>query len=102
MSRWLISPPVLHPGRVGTKRPWVVLGMAPSRHSRWSSQSARESDPVRWWSANITSHSRQPISSLSAWPAPIWSATMQTLDVVDVFLLAGAVVYFGLLLLRRI
>jgi hypothetical protein len=34
--------------------------------------------------------------------APIWSVLMQTLDVVDWFLLAGAVVYFGLLLARRI
>jgi hypothetical protein len=40
---------------------------------------------------------------LPAWSAPIWSAAMlQNLDIVDVILLVGAVVYFGLLMLRRI
>ena len=45
-------------------------------------------------------HSRQLISS--AWSAPIWSVLMQNLDIVDWCLLAGSVVYFSLLLLRRI
>ena len=44
-----------------------------------------------------------PVASLLARRGNLFGAAMmRTLDVVDVFLLAGAVVYFGLLVLRRI
>ena len=38
-----------------------------------------------------------------AWSAPVWNAAMmQNLDLVDWILLGGAMVYFGLVVLRRI
>jgi hypothetical protein len=59
---------------------------------------------VRWWSANITSHSRQPGCFLFRRGRHLTkeAAMLRNLDLLDLFLLAGSIVYFGLLVLRRI
>jgi hypothetical protein len=54
---------------------------------------------VRGWTANITAAAAELLVGVAGTYS---GCLMQALDVVDWFLLAGALVYFGLWVLRRI
>ena len=92
--------------------PWPVVFLAGATGTCFAGAQAvafpgrsrrRETVPLRRWTANITAERRQLVIVLCQRGRHLFGAAMmQNLDLVDWILLAGSLIYFGLVMLRRI